>query len=155
VSFLREDWRQSESVAIRIGFGEGLTDVAKKNNLVVALSADLMESVGFGEFAKEIGNPRAIEVGVAEQNLVTVASGLAAMGNIPFAASYASFSPGRNWEQIRTTICLNNQPVKLVGSHVGLNVGPDGATHQMLEDIALMRGLPNLGGAGAGRARGA
>ena len=144
MSFLREDWRQSETAAIRIGFGEGLTDVAKKNNLVVALSADLMESVGFGEFAKEIGSPRAIEVGVAEQNLVTVASGLAAMGNIPFAASYAAFSPGRNWEQIRTTICLNNQPVKLVGSHAGLNVGADGATHQMLEDIALMRSLPNM-----------
>ena len=144
MSFLREDWRQSESSAIRIGFGEGLTDVAKKNNLVVALSADLMESVGFGEFAKEIGEPRTIEVGVAEQNLVTVASGLAAMGNVPFAASYAAFSPGRNWEQIRTTICLNNQPVKLVGSHAGLNVGLDGATHQMLEDIALMRSLPNM-----------
>ncbi len=144
MSFLREDWWQAESAAIRIGFGEGLVDVAKKSNLVVALSADLMESVGFGEFAKEIGNPRAIEVGVAEQNLVTVASGLASMGNIPFAASYAAFSPGRNWEQIRTTICLNNQPVKLVGSHAGLNVGPDGATHQMLEDIALMRSLPNM-----------
>ena len=144
MSFLREDWRQSESSAIRIGFGEGLVDVAKKNNLVVALSADLMESVGFGEFAKEIGEPRTIEVGVAEQNLVTVASGLAAMGNITFAASYAAFSPGRNWEQIRTTICLNNQPVKLVGSHAGLNVGADGATHQMLEDIALMRSLPNM-----------
>jgi len=144
VSFLREDWRQSETAAIRIGFGEGLVEVAKKNNLVVALSADLMESVGFGEFAKEIGSPRAIEVGVAEQNLVTVASGLASMGNIPFAASYAAFSPGRNWEQIRTTICLNNQSVKLVGSHAGLNVGADGATHQMLEDIALMRSLPNM-----------
>lgn len=144
MKFLREDWRQAESAAIRIGFGEGLVDVAKKNNLVVVLSADLMESVGFGEFAKEIGEPRTIEVGVAEQNLVTVASGLAAMGNIPFAASYAAFSPGRNWEQIRTTICLNNQPVKLVGSHAGLNVGADGATHQMLEDIALMRSLPNM-----------
>jgi len=144
VKFLREDWRQAESAAIRIGFGEGLVDVAKKNNLVVVLSADLMESVGFGEFAKEIGEPRTIEVGVAEQNLVTVASGLAAMGNVPFAASYAAFSPGRNWEQIRTTICLNNQPVKLVGSHAGLNVGADGATHQMLEDIALMRSLPNM-----------
>ena len=144
MKFLREDWRQAESAAIRIGFGKGLVDVAKKSNLVVALSADLMESVGFGEFAKEIGEPRTIEVGVAEQNLVTVASGLAAMGNIPFAASYAAFSPGRNWEQIRTTICLNNQPVKLVGSHAGLNVGPDGATHQMLEDIALMRSLPNM-----------
>ena len=144
MSFLREDWRQAESAAIRIGFGEGLVDVAKKNNLVVALSADLMESVGFGEFTKQIGKPRAIEVGVAEQNLVTVASGLATMGNIPFAASYAAFSPGRNWEQIRTTICLNNQPVKLVGSHAGLNVGLDGATHQMLEDIALMCSLPNM-----------
>ena len=144
MSFLMENWQNSELAAIRVGFGEGLVDIAKKNNLVVALSADLMESVGFGQFDKEIGHPRAIEVGVAEQNLVTVASGLAAMGNIPFAASYAAFSPGRNWEQIRTTICLNNQPVKLIGSHAGLNVGPDGATHQMLEDIALMRSLPNM-----------
>lgn len=144
MSFLMENWQDSELAAIRMGFGEGLVDIAKKNNLVVALSADLMESVGFGEFYEKIGKPRAIEVGVAEQNLVTVASGLAAMGNIPFAASYVAFSPGRNWEQIRTTICLNNQPVKLVGSHAGLNVGPDGATHQMLEDIALMRSLPNM-----------
>ena len=144
MSFLMENWQNLELVAIRMGFGEGLVDIAKKNNLVVALSADLMESVGFGKFYEEIGKPRAIEVGVAEQNLVTVASGLAAMGNIPFEASYAAFSPGRNWEQIRTTICLNNQPVKLVGSHAGLNVGPDGATHQMLEDIALMRSLPNM-----------
>lgn len=94
------------------------------------------ECVGFGEFQKEFGEPRCIEVGVAEQNLVTVASGLAAMGAVPFAASYAAFSPGRNWEQIRTTICLNDRPVKIVGSHAGLNVGADGATHQMLEDIA-------------------
>ena len=144
MSFLMENWQNLELAAIRMGFGEGLVDIAKKNNLVVALSADLMESVGFGKFYEEIGKPRAIEVGVAEQNLVTVASGLAAMGNIPFEASYAAFSPGRNWEQIRTTICLNNQPVKLVGSHAGLNVGPDGATHQMLEDIALMRSLPNM-----------
>ena len=144
MSFLMENWQNLELAAIRMGFGEGLVDIAKKNNLVVALSADLMESVGFGKFYEEIGSPRAIEVGVAEQNLVTVASGLAAMGNIPFEASYAAFSPGRNWEQIRTTICLNNQPVKLVGSHAGLNVGPDGATHQMLEDIALMRSLPNM-----------
>ena len=144
MNFLMENWQNSELAAIRMGFGEGLVDIAKKNNLVVALSADLMESVGFGKFYEEIGSPRAIEVGVAEQNLVTVASGLAAMGSIPFVASYAAFSPGRNWEQIRTTICLNNQPVKLIGSHAGLNVGPDGATHQMLEDIALMRSLPNM-----------
>ena len=142
--YLREDWQTPTYASVRGGFGDGLVAVAKQDDRVVALSADLVESVGFGEFAQRIGAPRLIEVGVAEQNLVTVASGLAAMGNIPFAASYASFSPGRNWEQIRTTICLNNQPVKLVGSHAGLNVGPDGATHQMLEDIALMRSLPNM-----------
>lgn len=142
--YLRDDWQMPTYASVRGGFGEGLVEVAKQDDRVVALSADLVESVGFGEFAEHIGAPRLIEVGVAEQNLVTVASGLAAMGNIPFAASYAAFSPGRNWEQIRTTICLNNQPVKVVGSHAGLNVGPDGATHQMLEDIALMRSLPNM-----------
>ena len=144
MSVLRDDWRAGNTASIRLGFGHGLVHKALNNTQIVALSADLSESVGFGEFAKQIGAPRFIEVGVAEQNLVTVASGLAAMGNIPFAASYAAFSPGRNWEQIRTTICLNNQPVKLVGSHAGLNVGADGATHQMLEDIALMRSLPNM-----------
>ena len=142
--YLREDWQTPTYVSVRGGFGDGLVALAKQDDRVVALSADLVGSVGFGKFAEHIGAPRLIEVGVAEQNLVTVASGLAAMGNIPFAASYASFSPGRNWEQIRTTICLNNQPVKMVGSHAGLNVGPDGATHQMLEDIALMRSLPNM-----------
>ena len=142
--YLRDDWQTLTYASVRGGFGDGLVETARQNDRVVALSADLVESVGFGEFAQRISAPRLIEVGVAEQNLVTVASGLAAMGNIPFAASYASFSPGRNWEQIRTTICLNNQPVKLVGSHAGLNVGPDGATHQMLEDIALMRSLPNM-----------
>lgn len=142
--YLRDDWQTPTYASVRGGFGDGLVALAKQDDRVVALSADLVESVGFGEFAQRIGAPRLIEVGVAEQNLVTVASGLAAMGNIPFAASYASFSPGRNWEQIRTTICLNNQPVKVVGSHAGLNVGPDGATHQMLEDIALMRSLPNM-----------
>jgi transketolase len=87
---------------------------------------------------------RFVEIGIAEQNLVTVASGLAAQGKIPFCSSYAAFSPGRNWEQIRTTICLNDMPVKIIGSHAGLSVGPDGATHQMLEDIAIMRALPNM-----------
>ena len=144
MSVLRDDWRAGNTASMRLGFGHGLVHAAMNNSQVVALSADLADSVGFGEFAEKIGAPRFIEVGVAEQHLVTVASGLAAMGNIPFAASYAAFSPGRNWEQIRTTICLNDQPVKLVGSHVGLNVGADGATHQMLEDIALMRSLPNI-----------
>lgn len=129
--------------SLRLAFGRGLVDVAKNDPRVVALSADLASSVGFGEFRDTLPE-RFIEVGVAEQNLVTVASGMAYMGKIPFAASYAVFSPGRNWEQIRTTICLNDQPVKLVGSHVGVNVGADGATHQALEDIALMRVLPNM-----------
>ena len=142
--YLREDWQTPTYTSVRGGFGDGLVALAKQDDRVVALSADLVASVGFGKFAEHIGAPRLIEVGVAEQNLVTVASGLAAMGNIPFAASYASFSPGRNWEQIRTTICLNTQPVKVVGSHAGLNVGPDGATHQMLEDIALMRSLSSM-----------
>jgi transketolase len=87
---------------------------------------------------------RYIEVGVAEQNLVTVASGMAAMGKIPFVSSYAMFSPGRNWEQIRTTICYNDRPVKIVGSHAGISVGPDGGTHQAVEDMAIMRVLPNM-----------
>lgn len=144
MTLLRDDWRQPTAASIRHGFGHGLVKAAQADQRVMALSANLMSSVGLAEFAEVIGPPRYVEVGVAEQNLVTVAAGLAAMGAVPFAASYAAFSPGRNWEQIRTTICLNRQPVKLVGSHAGLNVGPDGATHQMLEDIALMRVLPDM-----------
>lgn len=128
---------------IRAGFGRGLLAAGKENEKVVGLCADLTESTRMIEFAEAFPN-RYVEIGVAEQNLVTVASGMAAMGKIPFASSYAAFAPGRCWEQIRTTICLNDQPVKLVGSHAGISVGPDGATHQMLEDIALMRALPNM-----------
>ncbi len=87
---------------------------------------------------------RFVEIGVAEQNLVTVASGMAAMGKIPFVSSYAVFSPGRNWEQIRTTICYNNRPVKIAGSHAGVSVGPDGGSHQALEDMAITRVLPRM-----------
>lgn len=130
------------SEPIRKGFGRGLLDAGKQNEQVVALCADLTESTQIHLFAKEFPD-RYIEVGIAEQNLVTVAAGLAAMGKIPFTSSYAAFSPGRNWEQFKTTACLNNRPVKIVGSHAGLYTGPDGATHQMLEDIALMRVLPN------------
>lgn len=129
--------------SLRHSFGQSLLELARQDERIVALSADLAGSVGLGDFVQEMGY-RYIEVGVAEQNLVTVASGLAHMGKIPFAASYASFSPGRNWEQIRTSICLNNQPVRLIDSHAGLNVGADGASHQMLEDIALMRVLPGM-----------
>ncbi len=128
---------------IRKGFGRGLLEAGKQNVDVVAACADLTDSTQMSLFAKEFPE-RFIEVGVAEQNLVTVGSGMAAMGKIPFVSSYAAFSPGRNWEQIRTTICLNDRPVKIVGSHAGISVGPDGATHQMLEDIALMRVMPNM-----------
>lgn len=129
--------------AIRKGFGRGLVVVGEANDQVVALCADLTDSTQMN-FFKDSFPERFIEVGVAEQNLVTVSSGMAAMGKIPFCASYAAFMPGRCWEQIKTTICLNDQPVKLVGAHTGISVGPDGATHQMLEDIALMRALPNM-----------
>jgi transketolase len=128
---------------IRAGFGRGLTAAGATDESVVALCADLTESTQMHLF-KEAYPERFIEIGVAEQNLVTVASGMARAGKIPFTSSYAAFSPGRNWEQIRTTASLNNQPVKIVGSHAGISVGPDGATHQMLEDIALMRVLPNM-----------
>lgn len=128
---------------IRKGFGRGLVEAGKKDENVVAACADLTDSTQMNLF-KDAFPDRFIEIGVAEQNLVTVGSGMAAMGKIPFVSSYAAFSPGRNWEQIRTTICLNDRPVKIVGSHAGISVGPDGATHQMLEDIALMRVLPNM-----------
>ncbi len=131
------------SEPIRAGFGRGLVAAGKRNENVVAACADLTDSTKMGEFAKEFPD-RYVEIGVAEQNLVTVGSGLAAAGKIPFVSSYAAFMPGRCWEQIRTTICLNDQPVKLIGSHAGVSVGPDGATHQMLEDLALMRALPNV-----------
>jgi transketolase len=128
---------------IRAGFGRGLVKAGESNEAVVALCADLTESTQMHLF-REAFPTRFIEIGIAEQNLVTVASGLARAGKVPFTSSYAAFSPGRNWEQIRTTAALNNQPVKVVGSHAGVSVGPDGATHQMLEDIALMRVLPNM-----------
>lgn len=131
------------SEPIRKGFGRGLLEAGKRDVNVVAACADLTESTQMSLFKDEFPD-RFVEIGVAEQNLVTVGSGLAAMGKIPFVSSYAAFSPGRNWEQIRTTVCLNEQPVKIVGSHAGVSVGPDGATHQMLEDIALMRVLPHM-----------
>lgn len=127
----------------RAGFGRGLKVAGEANDQVVALCADLTDSTQMNIF-KESFPDRFIQIGVAEQNLVTVSSGLAAMGKIPFCSSYAAFMPGRCWEQIRTTIALNDRPVKLIGSHAGISVGPDGATHQMLEDIALMRALPNI-----------
>lgn len=127
----------------RKGFGKGLLEAGKRNENVVAACADLTDSTQISLFRDEFPN-RFIEIGVAEQNLATVGSGLAAMGKIPFVSSYAAFSPGRNWEQIKTTAALNDMPVKIVGAHAGLYTGADGATHQMLEDIALMRAMPNM-----------
>lgn len=132
-----------EQIPIRQGFGEGLLAAGTSNRNVVGISADLTESTRMNLFAEKFPE-RFFNVGVAEQNLVTVAAGLALMGKIPFVSSYAAFSPGRNYEQIRTTIALNDANVKIAGSHGGVSVGPDGATHQMLEDIALMRALPNM-----------
>jgi len=129
--------------AIRDGFGEALVEVGEKNEKVVVLTADLKESTRVNLFAEKFPE-RYIQVGVAEQALVTIASGMANYGKIPFVTSYAVFSPGRNWEQIKTTIALNNVPVKVVGAHGGLGAGPYGSTHQALEDIALMRSLPNM-----------
>lgn len=127
----------------RDGFGQALLELGETNKDVVVVCADLAESTRVLPF-KEKYPERYVEVGVAEQNLATVASGLANYGKIPFITSYATFSPGRNNEQIRTTIALNNVPVKIAGSHAGLSVGPDGATHQALEDVGLMRMLPNM-----------
>ncbi len=130
-------------VPTRNGYGEGLVLAGEKDERVVALCADLTESTRTEYFAKKFPQ-RFIEIGVAEQLLATVASGMANYGKIPFISSYAVFSPGRNWEQIRTTVALNDVPVKIVGAHAGISVGPDGATHQMLEDVALMRVMPNM-----------
>lgn len=132
-----------EQVPIRKGFGEGLVIAGTENEHVVGLCADLTESTQMHLFKEKFPN-RFIEIGVAEQNLASVASGMAAMGKIPFITSYAMFSPGRNWEQIRTTIAYNDQPVKIAGSHAGVSVGPDGGTHQAIEDIAITRVIPNL-----------
>lgn len=132
-----------EMIPIRKGFGKGLLEAGRRDVNVVAACADLTDSTQISMFANEFPE-RFVEIGVAEQNLATVGSGMAAMGKIPFISSYAAFSPGRNWEQIKTTIALNDVSVKIVGAHAGLYTGADGATHQMLEDIALMRVMPNM-----------
>ena len=137
------DTPEMQSVPSRNGYGEGLLEAAKRDKNVVALSADLTESTRTLPFAETYPD-RFIQVGITEQNMASVASGMAAMGKIPFIASYAMFSPGRNWEQIRTTVAYNDSNVKVIGAHAGVSVGPDGATHQAIEDIALMRVVPNM-----------
>lgn len=144
-SHLRQDLYEpkAEREANRVGFGKGLKEAGEKDERIVALSADLTESTRVIEFTEAFPD-RFIEIGVAEQNMASVAAGMAVMGKIPFIASYAMFSPGRNWEQIRTTIAYNNVPVKIVGAHAGISVGPDGATHQAIEDVAITRVIPGM-----------
>ena len=132
-----------EQAPIRAGFGEGLVLAGRADERVVAMCCDLTESTKMDAFAKEFPK-RFFEMGIMEQSSASVASGMAAMGKIPFVSSYAMFSPGRSWEQIRTNICYNDRPVKIAGSHAGVSVGPDGGTHQAIEDIAITRVMPNM-----------
>ncbi len=130
-------------VPIRNGYGEGLIILGKENPKVIGLCCDLTESTRMMEFAKAYPD-RFVEVGVAEQNLAGLGAGFAHEGFIPFITSYATFSPGRNWDQIRVSICYSGNNVKIIGSHAGISVGPDGATHQAMEDIAITRVLPRM-----------
>ncbi len=143
--FLVKDIHSAKLVVepMKKGYGRGLVEAGKRFDNVVAASSDVTGSTGTDAFAQTFPE-RFFEVGIAEQNLAAVGSGLAAMGKIPFIAAYGAFNPGRNWEQIKTTIAINNRPVKIVATHVGVSDAPDGATHQMLEDIALMRVMPNM-----------
>lgn len=127
----------------RDGYGLGLVDAGKKDKNVTVLCADLTESTRSLWF-KEAFPDRFVQLGVSEQALAAIAAGMAMAGKVPFISSYACFSPGRNWEQIRTTAALSENNVKIAGAHAGVSVGPDGATHQMTEDIAIMRVLPNM-----------
>ena len=137
------DLKSIDQKPTRDGFGLGLVEAADENPNVVGLCADLIESTRMEAFAKKYPE-RFVEVGVAEQNMASVAAGMSLMGKIPYITSYAMFSPGRNWEQIRTTICYNEANVKIIGSHAGVSVGPDGATHQAIEDIAITRPIANM-----------
>lgn len=134
---------EPEMVPSRNGYGEGLKEAAERDRNVVAICCDLTESTRTHLFAEAFPE-RFIQHGIAEQSMASVASGMAAMGKVPFIASYAMFSPGRSWEQIRTTIAYNESNVKIIGAHAGISVGPDGATHQAIEDIALMRVIPGM-----------
>ncbi len=140
------DYRDAASLKqlpTRNGFGEGLLEAAQANRNVIGICADLSESTRF-EALKNALPEQYLEIGVAEQMLVAMAGGLAAVGKIPWIASYAMFNPGRSWEQVRTIMALNQTNVKIAGAHAGVSVGPDGATHQAIEDIAIMRVIPHM-----------
>jgi len=132
-----------EQVPTRNGYGEGVVELAKSNPNVVVLTADLAGSTKVSDFQKQFPE-QFIEVGIAEQNMMGIAAGLAMEGKVPFVSSYAVFSPGRNWDQLRVSVAYSKNNVKVAGAHAGISVGPDGATHQALEDIAITRVLPNL-----------
>ena len=138
-----DDPKNIKQVPTRNGFGEGLLEAAKANRNVIGICADLSESTRFLAL-KETLPDQYIEIGVSEQLLVAMAGGLASMGKIPWIASYAMFNPGRSWEQVRTVMALNETNVKIAGAHAGVSVGPDGATHQAIEDIAIMRVIPHM-----------
>lgn len=135
--------KELQTKSTRDAFGEALVNLARKNKNLVVVSADLAESTRVSDFAKKYPE-RFVEVGVAEQNMLGVAAGLALAGKVPIAASFAAFSPGRNWDQLRVSVCYSKANVKIIGSHTGLGAGEDGASHQALEDIAITRCLPNL-----------
>lgn len=143
---LHEDVFNTEKLdkkSTRDGYGKGVVEAGEQDENVLVLCADLMESTRSHWFQEKFPE-RYVELGVAEQNLASVGAGFALGGKVPFIASYAAFSPGRNNEQIRTLISLQNTNVKVCGMHAGVSVGPDGATHQQLEDVALMRVQPNM-----------
>ncbi len=135
--------KNPEMIASRDGYGKALISLGKKNKNIFALCCDLTDSTRVEGFKQKYPK-QFIEVGVAEQNMAGLAAGLALIGKIPFISSYSVFSPGRNWDQLRVSVCYNNLNVKIQGAHAGISVGPDGATHQALEDIAIMRVLPNM-----------
>ena len=132
-----------EQEPTRSGYGAGVLELGTENDNVVVLTADLRDSTKVADFAKKFPE-RFIEVGVAEQNMMGIAAGLALSGKVPFVSSYATFSPGRSWDQLRVSVCYSQANVKVIGCHTGVSVGPDGATHQALEDIAITRVLPNV-----------
>nr|MBP7928308.1 transketolase family protein [Patescibacteria group bacterium] len=134
---------KTSQASTRDGFGDGLAEIGKQKEQVVTLTADLTDSTKCSKFAKEFPN-RFIQVGIGEQNMASIAAGLALSGKIPYMASYAVFSPGGNWASIRTSICYTNANVKIVATHSGFSPAADGATHQALEDIAITRVLPNI-----------
>lgn len=132
-----------EQEPTRKGYGEGLIKLGKENERVMVLTGDLAGSTQALEFGKQFP-ARFVEVGIAEQNMMGIAAGLALEGKIPFVSSYATFSPGRSWDQLRVSVAYSKTNVKVAGAHTGISVGPDGATHQALEDIAIVRVLPNM-----------